>query len=519
MSQINILVVEDEAITAEVIAEQLIQLGYTVTDSVTSGTGAISSTANNQPDLVLMDITLDPNDIDGITAAQRIREQFQIPVVYLTAHSDETTLARAKMTAPFGYLIKPFNERELRVAIETALYRHQLEKELVKQQNLLATILSSTNDAVIASNETGAITYINPAAATLTGWTVAEASGQSITDVIQIVDELTNAPLQNPVMEVIQEERVIFRDQGIGLIAKDGSKIPVGNSASPITEEDGSIKGVVLVLWNISKQQKPELLAVERDKLLAKAGASIQAEAQAGQILSAVQELGALKSDLIARISHEFRTPLSIILTAAELLQKYGSKLSPHKQERNLYRIQSSVMRMTRIMEDVLTLSKAESGELQLNCVPVDVVEFCRSLVEEHQIMVGKRYTIGLIPQDSPGLVELDEQILRQILSNLLTLATHYSLKGSMIALEMFCEDNQIVFQVKDQGSGIVPESQGQLFEALFRASNIGSMSSSGMGLGMIRKFVDLHRGQITLTSQVGVGTTYTVKLPLTSSI
>ncbi|MBV9389651.1 MAG: response regulator [Chroococcidiopsidaceae cyanobacterium CP_BM_ER_R8_30] len=128
MSAAKILVVEDEVITSTAIKEQLNQLGYTVVDKVASGSAAIKSVAKSSPDLVLMDITLKKGDIDGVTAAARIREEFKIPVVYLTAHSDEATLDRAKVTEAFGYIIKPFADRDLRIAIEMALNKHRAEQ-------------------------------------------------------------------------------------------------------------------------------------------------------------------------------------------------------------------------------------------------------------------------------------------------------------------------------------------------------------------------------------------------------
>ncbi len=128
MSAPKILIVEDEVITSEVIAEQLSQLGYTVTDTVTSGTAALASIAKTLPDLVLMDIMLKKGDIDGVMTAAHIREQFKIPVIYLTAHSDEATLDRAKVTEAFGYIVKPFHDRDLRTAIEMALEKHRKER-------------------------------------------------------------------------------------------------------------------------------------------------------------------------------------------------------------------------------------------------------------------------------------------------------------------------------------------------------------------------------------------------------
>ena len=510
MSKTQILVVEDEAITAEVIAEQLEELGYTVTDTVTSATAAIASTAQMLPNLVLMDINLGRNEMDGISAAATIREQFKIPVIYLTAYSDDTTLERARITEPFGYIIKPFNERDLRVAIENALYKHSMERQLVEQKELLSTILRSTADAVTATNENGTITYMNPAAESLTGWPLVEASGHNITEVIRFVDERTGDPAENPALKVLDEGRVIYMDDYMALIAKDGTKTPVADSISPIFQETGSVTGVVLVLWNLSERRKAEYLAQE-------VTASREAEAKTQKLLAAEQELNELKSRLIATISHEYRTPLAIVQSSSEMLQRYGDRFSEQKKETYFNRIQSAVHRMTQLVSDVLTFSKAEAGEFSFNPVSLDVAMFCRDVVEEQQLIAGDRYRLNFIDRVFPISLSanLDEKILRHILTNLLTNAIKYSPNDSTINLFLLCENEQIIFQVQDQGIGIPSPDLQQLFEPFFRASNTGTIPGTGMGLSILKKCVDLHKGKITVSSEVGVGTTFTVKLPL----
>ncbi|MDZ7385371.1 MAG: response regulator, partial [candidate division KSB1 bacterium] len=158
----RILVVEDIAITAMDIKRRLQTLGYQVVGIAASGEDAIAKAQRERPDLVLMDIKL-KGEMDGVQAAEEIRRHLDIPVVYLTAYSDETTLQRAKITQPFGYVLKPFEERELHTAVEMALYRHTLERRLRESEQWLATTLRSIGDAVVATDAAGRITFMNPA--------------------------------------------------------------------------------------------------------------------------------------------------------------------------------------------------------------------------------------------------------------------------------------------------------------------------------------------------------------------
>src|SRR3990172_10007461 len=156
MVEARILVVEDEAIIAADIRESLQNLGYAVTSIALSGEEAIKKVEENNPDLVLMDIMLQ-GEMDGIEAASQIRTRFNIPAVYLTAYSDEKLLERAKITEPFGYIIKPFNERELHTNIEIALHKHKMEKKLKESEQWLSATLKSLGEAVIATDEKGII--------------------------------------------------------------------------------------------------------------------------------------------------------------------------------------------------------------------------------------------------------------------------------------------------------------------------------------------------------------------------
>lgn len=510
MSEIKILVVEDEVITSEVIAEQLEVLGYTVTDTAASGNAAIASVAKTQPDLVLMDINL-KGDIDGITTATRIWEQFKIPVVYLTAHSDEATLQRAKITEAFGYILKPFNERDLRIAIEMALSKYRIERQLAEREQMLSSILNSTSDAVVATNDTGTITFMNPSAENLTGWPEAEATGRSVAEVFQFVDETTGKEVENPAIQVIQNGRVIYFDEHMALVARDGTTTPVVDSTSPITHDTGNIAGAVLVLWDLSERR--QIQSLEKEVIETQ-----KSEAEVRQILEAERELSELKSRLMTTISHEYRTPLTVVLQSSEMLQHYSHKWSEEKKQTHFDRIQAAVEQMKKLIENVLTFGKAEAGKLSFNPTPLDVEIFCRDLIEEQQLVAGTKHTFNFTYQGNGTQANLDAQLLRYILSNLLTNAVKYSPDGGAISLVANCQDRQVVFSVQDCGIGIPPSEQQRLFETFFRASNVGKISGTGMGLAIVKKCVNQHGGQISVESQVGTGTTFTIKFPVGES-
>ncbi len=188
MVNAKLLVVEDESIVARDIQNRLRNLGYDVPAIVAYGDKAVDLAADLRPDLVLMDIFL-KGDMDGIKAAELIRSRYDIPVIFLTAFADPGTLQRAKITEPFGYILKPFEERELLTAIEMALYKHEMEKKIKDSRRWLATTLQSVDDAIIATDTTGRIVLMNRVAEALTGWKEAEAAGHDIGSVFSLTDD------------------------------------------------------------------------------------------------------------------------------------------------------------------------------------------------------------------------------------------------------------------------------------------------------------------------------------------
>jgi len=267
MSQANILIVEDEVIVAENLSRKLANLGYAVVGMAVSGNEAIEMVLELRPQLVLMDIKIQ-GDLDGIETFEKIKKHQDIPVIYLTAHSDRNTLARAKASQPNGYVLKPFDERDLATQIELALYKHEADRKVREQREWLRVTLASIGDAVIATNAEGAITYLNPVAEALTGWPADEAIGKPLTDVFRIINEYTRTPVDDPVHKVLQTGAIVGLANHTVLICRDGKEVSIDDSGAPIKDEVGRILGVVLTFRDISVSKQAEKAIYESEQRL-----------------------------------------------------------------------------------------------------------------------------------------------------------------------------------------------------------------------------------------------------------
>ena len=242
------------------------------------------------------------------------------------------------------------------------------------------------------------------------------------------------------------------------------------------------------------------------------------AEAEVRKSLSKEQELNQLKSYFVSMVSHEFRNPLTTILGFAELIRDFDQQLTSEKRQAYLRQIQESARRMTALLNDVLSIGQAEAGKLEFNPEPLDVEEFCRDLVEEIKLGNSVQHIITFSRPSQLTKACMDKNLLRQILTNLLSNAIKYSPKGSAVTFDLICQDEKAIFDIKDEGIGISPEDQQRLFESFQRGSNVGKISGTGLGLTIVKKAVDLHGGQIAVKSEVGVGTTFSVAIPLNNS-
>ncbi len=251
----RILIVEDEAVTAKDIASTVELLGYGVAGVADTGEDAVGMALSLKPDLILMDIRL-KGRLDGIEAAAKILEQSPVPVVYLTAFADPETLKHAKLTHPFGYLVKPFADSQLSAVIETTLARAEISGGLKKSRELLFSTLKSIVDGVISADEGGRITFMNSAAEILTGWSEADALGLDLEVAFNLTDEISGARISG-LMEKIRGAGFSGSISSHALlIPKTGPGVPIDDSTAVIRNAAGEFSGAILVFRDISERRR-----------------------------------------------------------------------------------------------------------------------------------------------------------------------------------------------------------------------------------------------------------------------
>lgn len=271
MPKANILIVEDSFIVSYHLKATLENEEYEVTDVCDSGEHAIEVVKQKKPDLVLMDIMLN-GKMDGVEAASLLRTNFNLPVIYITALTDKETIGRAKITEPFGYLTKPFEDREIFTVIEMALYKHRIESRLRASEQKYFSTVNSINDCVISIDRDYRITYINPSALSYLQLALGEVQGKEILSVVNLRNESTGEININPVQCVLGIGNMNRLPDNLVLTGKDGKDTPIGESSlSTLLDERGELKGMIIVFKDITDKVLHARLMqnIEREKLAA----------------------------------------------------------------------------------------------------------------------------------------------------------------------------------------------------------------------------------------------------------
>ena len=243
-----------------------------------------------------------------------------------------------------------------------------------------------------------------------------------------------------------------------------------------------------------------------------------QAETELLKALAREKELGQLKSNFVSMVSHEFRTPLGVILSSAEILETYFDQLDPADRRDQLHSIQKSTRRMAGLMEEVLLLGMVEAGKMDFRPALLDVRGFCERLIQELQSATDGKCQIRFGPQGLPNEAFADERLLRHIFGNLLGNAVKYSPAGSTVEFELGRRGTEAACVVRDHGVGIPAPDLARLFNAFYRGDNVRGIPGTGLGLTIVKRCVELHHGTIRIESAVGQGTAVTVTLPLFAS-
>jgi len=490
----KILVVEDENIVARDICVRLEQFGYAVTPPVATGEDAIARARETRPDLVLMDIML-RGPMDGIEAARVIREELNVPVIYLTAYVDDKNLQRAKVTEPFGYLLKPFEERELHITIEMALYKHSMEQQL-RQSNVFNELLVHTiPDAVgISRLADGTMIEVNQGYTDLSGYSREELLGKSTIGLGLWVDPAQRERL----VEELQRNGQVTNLE-MSFRTKQGETRSGLASARPI-EIDGE-RCMLTVVRDITDRLLLELQLTQAQKM---------------------EGIGTLASS----IAHDFNNILNNILGFTMQLRKHAADIA--KVERYSQTIEKSAVRGAELSAQLLSFARKARRET----APVDLAE----LVEEMAALCVETFPPAIAVRKivATGLPRVlgDRSELYQVLLNLcvnardamsgpgpdgghvLTIEAVMGSASGTVSPALLPErgERSIELRVTDTGSGIPKEIRERIFEPFFTTKERGK--GTGLGLSVAYNVVRNHRGTILVESEEGRGSAFRVFLP-----
>ncbi|MEQ8385561.1 MAG: PAS domain-containing sensor histidine kinase [Coleofasciculus sp. A1-SPW-01] len=366
--------------------------------------------------------------------------------------------------------------------------RDRQQAEL-QEQNFLSVILDTANALITVLDKQGRIIRFNHTCERLTGYSFDEVKGKYIWDLFLIPEDIES------VKTIIKELQACHfpNEHKNYWITRDGTRRLISWYSTVLLDDNRSVKYFIGIGIDITERQQAE---------------------QMRRQLERQQELSQLQLRFFSLVSHEFRTPLSTILASVQLLQLCSDQFSPDKKIRNLQRIEAATQRLRQMLDNILIINRAETGQLEFQPRRVNLEQFCQGILAEILRNPDNPYDLKLVRQADCSRACLDEQLLRSILINLLTNSIKYSPPGSTIILRLNCTIAEVIFQVCDQGIGILDDDIIHVFEAFYRGKNIDSIPGSGLGLTVAKTCVIVQGGNISVTSEPGVGTTFTVTIP-----
>lgn len=506
----RLLIVEDERIVAMDLSRRLQNLHHEVVGIVSNGPDVFKAVEEHQPDLVLMDIQIQ-GEMDGIEAAAILREKYHIPHMFLTAYRDEKTVDRAKRTDPDGYILKPFNDRDIQLNLEIALYKGKIRNELRLSELKFRTLIQNSSDIITVINTDGSIEFSSPSVKRILGYMPEHLKGKLVSEFIHpdnialLTSIIKRVNYQKSNGESDKKNNVsnepIFQDEFRFKHADNGwVYLEVIGS---IIEIDELPRSVVLNARDITDRKR-----IEQELIQAK---------------NKAEEMNRLKSTFLSNVSHEIRTPLTGILGFASILESEleGDHLFMAES------ISKSGQRLLQTMEAVIDLAMIESNKIEVEFEPVILSDEVQQSI---RLLTGLAYEKNLrmkvVAKNEPDQIMTDPRLLGQILNNIVGNAIKFTETGSVtITIDQIFEhtDNGAgrksfaTISVKDTGVGIQPEFIPYLFDEFKQESsgNTRKYEGTGIGLSIAKRMAGLIDGEIIVESTPGKGSVFTIKLPV----
>jgi len=508
----RLLIVEDERIVAMDLRRRLEKMGHVVLANVANSDDAIRTAMEEHPDLILMDIRIEGNK-DGIDTAAIINERFRIPHIYLTAHSDQATIERAKKTDPDGYILKPFTDRDISLNIQIADQRAQFRNELRLSELKFRSLIQHSSDVLFQVDTTGNVIYASPSVYRLLSFEADALLGKPLSEIVESEDLGLLASLLNKngfenalkgvepgtVQQLKNQDTPAYRAE-VRFKHADKGYVYADAIASRVDIDELPV-AVVITARDITERKRFETELMQ---------SKIKAE-----------EMNRLKSVFLSNISHEIRTPLTGILGFASILE---TELEGEQLEM-AQTISKSGHRLLETMESVIDLALMESNKIEIEPIPLVVSEVVQQVV---RLLTGvafeKNLRIKVIARNEPPMVETDQRLLSQICYNLISNAIKFTEKGTITitvdqCVEHFDSERYhfALVHIKDTGIGISEDFLPYIFDEFKQEStgNTRKYDGTGLGLSIAKRMVGLINADIYVQSILGHGTTFTLKIPV----
>ena len=369
-------------------------------------------------------------------------------------------------------------------------------ERVAESENRIRAIVDNVLDGIVTTDEDGVIEAINPAGARIFGCDGAQVIGRNISDL------LAGVKRQGDLLETLAAEAHAYQREFTGK-RLDGSTFPMYMAVSVVALGERWLYTAIIQDLTESKRVEAERMEKERLRLA----------------LEKEKEMTELKSRFVSTLSHELRTPLAAILLANDMLTRFGDRASPEERSEYLTTIKEEVEHLSQMITDILNLSRTEATGLAYHPEPRSVDVLCLEVVAEVQKSIRSKHKIIFDQPSRPVEAFIDEKLLRHAVTNLLTNAVKYSPRGGEVHVTLARKRGRITISVIDQGIGIPEDDLPRLFEPFQRAGNTERISGTGLGLYIVRQAVELHGGKISVDSTLGVGTTFTITLPVKAAI
>jgi PAS domain S-box-containing protein len=487
MNQIKLLLIEDDLVDQlafkRLVKNKQLNYAYRIAGSLKEAKNIIEAEIR-QFDIVISDFNLG----DG-TALELLDLIFfnDVPVIISTGSGDEEIAVKAMKSGAYDYLIKDPAHNYLKVlplTVEKALQHKKAEKE----SKLLSYALRNIEESVYITDADDRFIFVNQAFGNNYGYYSEEILGKPITLLSQECLEHKHC---NP--ECLEHD---LMNGAYFHTRKDQSIFPVSLSQTTIIDE---------------QQRKQFVVSVVRDMTQIK-----QTEQKLLDALKKEKELNELKTNFLSMVSHDFRNPISGIMACVKIMQDYGSELSQMENDEYFEMILNSCHQMLQLLEDVLLIGKTDTGKQPVNLAAVNLPLFSQKLAKEIQLSCLTNHKILFGYQGSENfMIKIDQKGLRHILSNLLSNAIKYSPEQTTVKFNLEVTNEQICFTIEDHGIGMSPQTQQNLFELFYRGNNVEDIPGTGLGLAIVKRYLDLLGGRIEVVSELNLGTTFIVTLPI----